>query len=189
MRIISGEFRNRPLVAPKGEATRPTSGVVREALFNICQTFIEDIDVLDLFAGSGAMAFEALSRGARNATMVESHVSAMRAIRKNIETLGVADRATLMAGTVARMVRQLRKQEKKFGLIYADPPYDAIEDRDTLLHEIDQGDLLSPGGAFFIEESTRAPEPTIELVRLELRSCRQYGRSQLRHYVYKDEAS
>jgi 16S rRNA (guanine966-N2)-methyltransferase len=188
MRIIAGQFKNRLLAAPKGVATRPTAGVVREAVFNICQTFIEDVDLLDLFSGSGAMAFEALSRGARSATLVENDALAIRAIRKNIDTLDVKQQATLFTTDVSRSVRQLQKLKKRYGIIFADPPYDAIEARDHLLHDIDKGDLLLPDGAFFIEESMRAPEPTIILERLELKSCRNYGRSQLRYYVYKEGA-
>lgn len=181
MRIIAGQFRHRALVAPKGPATRPTSGIVREAVFNICQGTIEDLDVLDLYAGSGAMGLEALSRGARSVTMVEKDLHAIKAIKKNIETLGVKQQATLLAGDVFKTLSRL---VKRFGIIYADAPYDDVQGRDRLLLEIDKGQLLLPGGDFFLEEATKAKEPEVVLERLQLKSCRNYGKSQLRHYIY-----
>ncbi len=182
MRIIAGQFRHRALEAPKGPATRPTSGIVREAVFNICQGSVEGVDVLDLYAGSGAMGLEALSRGARSVTMVENDAHALRAIKKNIEALGVQQQAMVLSGDV---FKSLSRIGKRFGMIYADAPYDAIQGRDKLILEIDKGLLLLPGGDFFLEEATKAKEPEVVLERLQLKSCRNYGRSQLRHYVYE----
>src|SRR5438128_10981748 len=91
MRIISGIFKSRKLLAPKGDATRPTSDRARESLFNVMNNLIdfEGISVLDLFAGSGAFAFEALSRGAAHATLIEKNRNAIQAIKANAEELGV----------------------------------------------------------------------------------------------------
>src|SRR6202789_2492879 len=89
MRVIAGEYRGRPLVAPRGQATRPTSDRVREALFSILGDAVTGARVLDLFAGSGALAIEALSRGAASATLVDSATTAIEAIRRNLQALGI----------------------------------------------------------------------------------------------------
>src|SRR4029079_10909257 len=123
VRIIAGEFRGHPLVAPRGRATRPTSDRVREALFSILGD-VEGLDVLDLYAGSGSLGLEALSRGARHATFVETAHAATQAIRANVASLAVGDRAKVVAGDVKRA---LKDAKATFGLVFLDPPY-AAED-------------------------------------------------------------
>ncbi|MDP1834384.1 MAG: 16S rRNA (guanine(966)-N(2))-methyltransferase RsmD [Chlamydiales bacterium] len=187
MRIIAGQFRQRALVAPKGAATRPTSSVVREALFNICQGYIEDADFLDLYGGSGAMGLEALSRGARSATFVENDSHAIKALRQNIETLGVKGRAILLPGSVGTVMNQLHRMGKRYHIIYADPPYDAHSAVKDLLVYLESKSLLEVGGDLFIEESLKAPDPQVDLSKLMLKSHRNYGKSRLSHYVEVQE--
>ena len=123
MRIIAGEWRGRKLVAPKGEATRPTADRTRETLFSMLTSRLgsfEGLRVADLFAGSGALGLEALSRGAANCLLVEHNAAALQAIRDNIETLGARGRATVQAGSVMA----LGPAQAHYDLILVDPPYD-----------------------------------------------------------------
>ncbi|MGZ4169177.1 MAG: 16S rRNA (guanine(966)-N(2))-methyltransferase RsmD [Solirubrobacteraceae bacterium] len=120
MRIIAGIHGGRELIAPKGRATRPTSDRVREALFSI----LGDIDgarVLDLFAGSGALAIEALSRGAGQATLVDSASPAIAAIRRNLEALGVE--AEVVRQPAARFLQAASRGARQYDLVFLDPPY------------------------------------------------------------------
>ena len=120
MRIIAGEWRGRRLVAPKGDTTRPTADRTRERLFSMLTSRLgdfEDLQVLDLFAGSGALGLEALSRGAAHCTFVEQDQSAIRALEQNIETLG-AD-ADVRIGSALH----LGPARKAHDLVFMDPPY------------------------------------------------------------------
>ena len=122
MRIIGGTFRGHPLRAPKGP-TRPTTDRTREAIFNLVQSrlALHEARVLDLFAGSGALGLEALSRGAAHATFVEQGGAALRMIRQNADSLGVADRCTLHRADVLRFLATPSGQA--YDLVLADPPY------------------------------------------------------------------
>lgn len=122
MRIISGEWRGRKLVAPKGDATRPTADRTRETLFSMLVSRLGDFEglqVADLFAGSGALGLEALSRGAATCLFVEQDRPALDAIRANITALGARDKARVEAGSAT----QLRAATQPLDLIFADPPY------------------------------------------------------------------
>ena len=119
--IVAGEFRRRRLKTPAGDRTRPTAGRVREAWFNILQTSIPGARVLDLYAGSGALGLEALSRGATSVDFVERARPALEALRANIETLKVADRVTVHRGDALRFVERL--QPGQYDVAFADPPY------------------------------------------------------------------
>lgn len=122
MRIIAGNWRGRKIVAPKGETTRPTADRTRERLFSMLTSRLgdfEDLQILDLFSGSGALGLEALSRGAAHCTFVEQDRDALRALEKNIETLG-AD-ADVRIGSVLH----LGQARKPYDLILMDPPYDS----------------------------------------------------------------
>jgi len=122
MRIVAGEWRGRKLVAPKGDITRPTADRMRETLFSMLTSRLgsfDELTVADLFAGSGALGLEALSRGAATCLFVEQDRAALDAIRTNIAALGVGLRARVEAGSAT----QLRAAAKPFDLILADPPY------------------------------------------------------------------
>jgi 16S rRNA (guanine966-N2)-methyltransferase len=123
MRIIAGEFRSRTLIAPKGKATRPTTDRARESLFNVLNNLIafDGIRVLDLYAGSGAFSFEAISRGADHATLVERDRHAILAIDANARSLQVKDRVSVFHSDA---IAFLRKEPKQFDLLFADAPYD-----------------------------------------------------------------
>ncbi len=132
MRIIAGAWRGRPLTAPAGRTTRPTTDRAREAWMSIVQPSLDGARVLDLFAGSGALGLEALSRGAATATFVESDPRALAALHQNVATLGAEGRATVVRADAVRHVREL--DPLAYDLAFADPPYEqglatAVADR------------------------------------------------------------
>jgi 16S rRNA (guanine966-N2)-methyltransferase len=125
MRIVAGTYRGRRLAAPRGRDVRPTADRVREALFSILGP-LDGLVVLDLFAGTGAMGLEALSRGAASATFVEIDRQAHEVVRRNIDATVSSDRreTDLIKGDAARVVRSLALAERRFDLVFFDPPYD-----------------------------------------------------------------
>ena len=141
MRIIAGEARGRTIEAPKGMNTRPTLDRVRENIFNMIQQDVPESAVLDLFAGSGAMSLEALSRGASRAVLVDSDRRANTVQKNNIETLRYGTRAKTMLCDWRQAAERLRKDGEKFDLVILDPPYAMTDLRDVfsmirhLIHE------------------------------------------------------
>lgn len=191
MYIIAGKFRNRRLISPKGSQTRPTAGRVRESLFNICQGYIEGARFLDLFAGSGAIGLEALSRGADSVTFVDQSREAVKCIERNIAELGVASQTHLLSGPIFPMLKLLERHRKQFDVIYVDPPYSTQVESEgekgyysaLVIKSIDHYQLLAEGGTLFIEEDARV-EPKIDnLERLKIENSRKYGHSVLQSYT------
>jgi 16S rRNA (guanine966-N2)-methyltransferase len=181
MRITGGAFRSRALRAPRGQATRPTSDRVREALFGILSSAgaLDGVRVLDLYAGTGALALEALSRGASDATLVEAAREALDAIRANVKSLAVEDRVRVVAGDVREAVRRLRGP---FDLVLADPPWTLVEEGEApraLALLVGHG-ALAERGLVVLEHASRSPSPTIE--QLAERSTRRYGDTSLTFY-------
>ena len=125
MRIVAGQHRGRRIAAPKGEGTRPTSDRVRESLFALVGD-VEGLDVLDLFAGSGALGLEALSRGARHATFVDRDAAAIAVIRRNVENLGEDARATVVRADWHTALERERRRGARYGLCLLDPPYSLL---------------------------------------------------------------
>lgn len=194
MRIIAGLYKGRLLHSPKGDRTRPTSGRMREALFNICQNYIEGARFLDLFAGSGAMGFEALSRGASFATFVDNSQESVRCIKKNRELLQLEQQSELLFGDVFEVMQKLAKKEKKYDLIYADPPYgtnlDGVAFSHLLVSKLDalieaNCTLLNEKGMLFIEEDEKNLS-SLKSKHLKLISSRSKGRSGLQQYSIGD---
>jgi 16S rRNA (guanine(966)-N(2))-methyltransferase RsmD len=129
MRIIAGKFRSRTLEAPAGLATRPTSDRLRETLFNVLAPRIEGAAFLDLYAGSGAVGMEALSRGAASTAFVERAPAALSALRANLAKLGLSAGFRIHPGSVGAFLRKLQTNSpSKFDLVFLDPPYDAERD-------------------------------------------------------------
>jgi len=122
LRITAGEWRGRAIRTVPGQAVRPSPAMLREALFNIIGPAIQGARFLDLCAGSGAVGIEALSRGAAHATIVESHPSSL--IRRNLETLGALERATLLRRDAALAPDDLARRGERFDMAFLDPPYD-----------------------------------------------------------------
>ena len=126
MRVIAGQYRSRPLSAPRGIDTRPTSDRLRETLFNVLAPRIADAVFLDLYAGSGAVGIEALSRGAREAIFVEQADAPMKAIRGNLSALGIAGRYALEKRSVAAALRRLAENGRVADIVFLDPPYSEV---------------------------------------------------------------
>jgi 16S rRNA (guanine966-N2)-methyltransferase len=170
VRIISGEWGGRRLAAPPGRDTRPTADRVREALFSILGP-LDGERVLDLYAGSGALGLEALSRGAGSVTFVERAAPALRSLRANIEALGA--QATVIADDVAHFLRGAREQGAEYDLVFLDPPYRAAS---ALGRELTLRPVCAPGARVVAESDRRAP---LEL-DLPLTDERRYGDTLIR---------
>lgn len=126
LRVIAGEARSVPLITVDGEATRPTTDRIKETLFNILQTEIEGCRFLDLFAGSGQIGIEALSRGASYACFAESDAKAFECIDQNLTKTKLKDKALLLKGSVPAILRRL-ESENAFDIVFLDPPYAKVE--------------------------------------------------------------
>jgi 16S rRNA (guanine(966)-N(2))-methyltransferase RsmD len=185
MRIIAGEFKGRRLAAVRGHI-RPTSDKVREAIFNILGPAVVEARVLDLFAGTGALSLEALSRGANHAVLVEEHGSALGVLRQNIENLGLQDRVTVMALPVAGALRRLSSQEDRFSLIFLDPPYGRGLAPKTLAALAACG-LCRPEARVVVEHSHRESLPE-RLNRLGLQQSKRYGDTSLTIYGVQENS-
>lgn len=188
MFIIAGLFRRQRLITPKSHQVRPTSNRLREALFNICQHSIQGAHFLDIFAGSGAMGFEALSRGAGCVTFIEMHKEAIQCIKTNAVNLGVQDKIQVLHHDAFIMLKWLNKQGKTFDIIYADPPYQTYAAHSGLFYSteivkwIDTHPLLNPQGTLFIEEDFRSQPELKELTTISLKDSRRFGHSVLQKY-------
>jgi 16S rRNA (guanine(966)-N(2))-methyltransferase RsmD len=154
MRVIAGEWGGRRLQTPAGDATRPTSDRVREALFSILGNRVLDRTVLDLFAGSGALGLEALSRGAARAVFVDDAPAAIRAVRANLETLG--GEAEVVRTDALRWLRAASRGPRQYDLIFLDPPYRRAE---SLGPELSGAlrPVLAPGALVVAEAARRSP--------------------------------
>ena len=179
MYIISGTLKNKRILTPKGFATRPTTNKLRESLFNICQSYIADSFFLDLFAGSGAMGLEAISRGSKTSYFVDADKESIKCIKENIQTLGVNTKCFPLYGDVFLMLKKLIDQKVQFEIIYADPPYNNQELSNQLIKLIDETDLLKKEGFFFIEESKETPLEKNNYKSIKLKSERKMGKAQL----------
>jgi 16S rRNA (guanine966-N2)-methyltransferase len=167
MRVIAGAHRGRELSAPRGGATRPTSDRVREALFSILGD-IGGARVLDLFAGSGALAIEALSRGAAEATLVDSSAAAVATIRRNLSRLGID--AQVQRGGAIDFLQRARRSSRQYDLVFVDPPY---RHSGSLSAELSTAlvPVLAPEARVVAESDRRNPLG----LDLEQRDERRYG--------------
>ena len=150
MRIIAGDFRGRQIQTIKGDATRPTSDKVKESIFNMIGQFFDGGFVLDLFAGSGNLGIEALSRGADTAVFVDASMNAIKMIKGNIGNLKLENRAQIYRNDAFKALNVLGKKGNKFDLIFLDPPYGKIAIT-ALLEQIVVHDLLNEGGLVVCE--------------------------------------
>jgi len=174
MRIIAGKWRGRKLVAPEGMQTRPTADRTRETLFSMLASRIGNFDALrvaDLYAGSGALGLEALSRGAAHATFVENDRAALRAIDSNIAALGAAAGISMKAVSAAAL-----PAGEPFDLIFADPPYDAGSGT-AAAAEVARAGWLAEGGWAAIE--TKRGDPVAPPTGWEVIAERDVGRARL----------
>ena len=171
MRIIAGEARGRSLTAPKGTDTRPTLDRVRESLFNIVRLHVPDANVLDLFAGSGSLGLEALSRGAAHATFVDSGRAAQAAVLHNIAAVGVADRSVLLRCDWRTALSRLAADGAAFDLVFLDPPY-GMPGAEAMLEALRTSGVLAEGSLTVYEHAKACPPDTS---RWQVWDVRPYG--------------
>jgi 16S rRNA (guanine(966)-N(2))-methyltransferase RsmD len=151
MRVIAGKYKSRRLDAPQGMQTRPTSDQLRETLFNVVAPSIEGSVWLDLFAGSGAIGIEALSRGARSVYFVEAAGPAARTIRKNLQTLEIENGTEVIERDVSNALRMLDSQAVTCDFVFLDPPYRKMGDYEQVLGFLSQSQLLAPQSVVIAE--------------------------------------
>jgi 16S rRNA (guanine966-N2)-methyltransferase len=173
MRVIAGSRRGARLAAPRGAATRPTSDRVREALFSILGSAVAGARVLDLFAGSGALAIESLSRGAASATLVDSSAAAIKVIERNLVAVGFD--AEVRRARALDYLERARTAARQYDLVFLDPPY---RHTSTLGPQLSKGlaPVVAPGARVISESDRRAP---LEL-DLPLLDERRYGDTLIR---------
>jgi 16S rRNA (guanine966-N2)-methyltransferase len=171
LRVIAGAYGGRTLKAPRGMNTRPTSARVREALFAVLGD-LSGARVLDLYAGSGALAIEALSRGAANALLVEHDRAALTSIRENLGALGLDDRALLLPRKIAVVLGEIARRGP-FDLVLCDPPWSELDRAVTELESLVAAGALAAGGRVSLEHAAKAPQP--EIGRLEAYDRRRWG--------------
>ena len=176
MRIIGGQARGRTLTAPAGDRTRPTQDYVRESLFNIIRFDIVDARVLDLFAGTGALSLEALSRGASSAVLVDTDRAACAAIRKNIDATRMQERCRLVTRDYRAAIGALAGEGRRFDVVFIDPPY-KMENTGEMCAALYDGGLLADAFLLVVEhKSGRAPQLD---ARFDAFDLRQYGDTEI----------
>jgi len=159
MRVIAGSHRGRRLSGPRGTALRPTSDKVREALFSILGTQVSGGRFLDLYAGTGAVGIEALSRGASIVTFVESDPKAVQLLQQNLQACQFLERAQVRVGKTATFLDRNDWWGGPYDVLFADPPYADLDALSTLIHAWRPG-LLSERAAMIIEQDSRTKLPT-----------------------------
>jgi 16S rRNA (guanine(966)-N(2))-methyltransferase RsmD len=181
MRIIGGQARRTTLRSPRDARTRPTADRVREAVFDILGPGVADgLRVLDLFAGTGALGIEAVSRGAGHALLVERSRACVALCRENAERAHLSDRVLVREGDVGRVLRALEQEGERFGWIFCDPPY-AGGDLDATLRRLGHGALLEEGAVVVAEHSPKN-QPAERYGVLALSDRRRWGDSEVSFY-------
>ncbi|QSQ09832.1 Ribosomal RNA small subunit methyltransferase D [Koleobacter methoxysyntrophicus] len=185
MRVISGEIRGKRLKSPKGKKIRPTSNKVKEAIFNILGQKIVDCIFLDLFAGTGNIGIEALSRGAQKAVFVDNNFRSVKLIKYNLVMTGFADRSMVIQKNSFKVIEVLGKKHEKFDIIFMDPPYD-MEGISGLLEEIYEKRILKDSGIILIEHrnNKKLPEQVKGFIKIREKL---YGDTCISFFMYDRE--
>ena len=170
MRIVAGSARGRPLQAPRGPHTRPTADRVRQSIFDTLGQFFDGGAVLDLYAGSGALGLEALSRGVARAVLVDRDREAFAVCRANATTLGFADRTELLPLDAVAAVQRLGARGERFELVFVDPPY--ADGPEAALEALAAAGIVAPAGRVVAEHDKRRPpaDRVGSLARVDLRT-------------------
>lgn len=173
MRVVAGSLRGRSLKAPPGDATRPTGARVKEALFSILGD-VTELSVLDLYAGSGALGIEALSRGARSCVFVESARPALACLRENLNKLGLEEPGKVLPMRVDATTAQLQRLGP-YELVLCDPPWKDIALARAALEALAKAGVLSPGCRIALEHSAKDAPPALEPSLLRAYDQRRWG--------------
>jgi len=173
VRVIAGRYGGRRLQAPIGSQVRPTSDRVKEAIFNILAGRLENAIVLDMFAGTGNLGIEALSRGAQKVIFIEQSQNSLRTIRSNLASLGIAaEDYQLIAGDAFKAIGRLRRLPERFDLVFVDPPYDKGF-AEKALSTLAEADVMQSGGLVIVETASRETVP--QALHFELLRQSVYG--------------
>lgn len=184
MRVIAGKAKGRALVAPAGMDTRPITAMMKEALFSMWQFQIQGSDFLDLFAGSGSMGIEAISRGARRAVFVEMNQKAIDVIKQNVKTCKFSEEAVIYKDDVFRRIEWLKNNGESFDIIYLDPPFTVDEIFHPVLDAVTSAGILNEDGIIAIRTLKEKDMPE-EINGLEKYKFKVYGISAIHFYREK----
>lgn len=165
MRVISGQARGHKLIAPEGKSTRPTTDRIKESLFNILSGYLYNCNFLDLFSGSGAIGIEALSRGAKSAVFVDNSNECREVILKNLGHTKLSENAEVIKGDVVSAVNNLGMQNRKFDIIFIDPPYEGGFEKPVLNAIINAG-VLAKDGFIVLERASKYSAPEINGLKI-----------------------
>jgi hypothetical protein len=184
VRVISGSARGLKLNTPGDDRVRPTTDRVKESMFNIVQDWVYDSQVLDLFAGSGALGIEALSRGASQAVFCDNSLDSIKIIKSNIEKARVVDRSQIVSGDFKRCLRDMEAKNQSFDMIFVDPPYykGLFEE---VLDTIRSCKILKKDGIVIVEHDAKRPIGQVE--GLEVYKEKKYGITMLTFYCLEDD--
>lgn len=187
MRIVAGTHKGRRLLQPKDRSVRPTSERVKEALFSILGDRIAGVRFIDLYAGTGAIGIEALSRGATRATFVESNPASLNLLRANLERTGLADAAEVYSCSAETFLKRLETQREPLQILFADPPYSS-DSVSMLLRSLGQGAIMTAETVVILEHPRKTTVPA-RAGRLILRRQYPYGDTTLSLLVMAPEGS
>ena len=175
LRVISGNQRGRKLLTVKGMSTRPTADRMRESLFNILSNRVIGSHILDLFAGTGALGIEALSRGATSAVFIDKEKAALSIIERNLEICGLREQSRVLKWNIAINLKCLEGRIPKFDMVFMDPPYDHGFVQKALAN-LYQSNSVANGSIIVVEHSPEEPVPE-NYFRFEMTDQRRYGRT------------
>jgi len=186
LRVIAGSAKGRRLKAPPGLNTRPITDMIKEALFNIWGADIYDAQLLDLFAGSGSVGIEALSRGAHKVVFVDNDSQAIKTIKDNLANCGFRDNCEIYRNDVFRAIEILNRNKAKFNFIYIDPPFTNDKIFKEIMYSLDEIDLLEREGILVIRTRRNKDMPA-QLSKMKNFRLNNYGESSLHHYRIYEE--
>jgi 16S rRNA (guanine966-N2)-methyltransferase len=177
MRVLAGALKGQRLTTPGGRTTRPTADQVRIACLDTLMPYLRAGPFLDLFAGAGGVGIEGLSRGAPSAVFVEQSAAALRALRDNVERLGLTARARIVREDAARAVTALTARGERFAVAFLDPPY-ASPVGAAALERVAEGACLQPGAVVVVQHASKSPPPAAPGV-LTVWKTRKFGETTL----------
>lgn len=180
MRIISGEFKSRKIQFPKTKLTRPMTDKTKETVFNIIGSLVNGKHILDLYAGSGSLGLEALSRGALDVTFVDRGSFSVKVINENLQSLGLQSKGQIIEGDVIRSIKRLEKQKRIYSLVFVDPPFSQGLVKKTLMR-LDQSAILAPFAQVVVGHFKDEPLPE-SLQTLRLARTKKVGQACLSFY-------
>lgn len=185
MRVVAGEAKGRPLKAVPGSGTRPTTDKVKEAIFSMIGPFFDGGTTLDLFAGTGGLAIEALSRGMEHAILVDADAKSIEVVRSNLKATGFERKAEVYRNDAQRALKALSKRETKLDLIFLDPPY-RMKNGDELMQQMEETGLLGSGAVVVLEYESSYEYPET-VGSFSLRRKAVYGETAVSIYHWEPE--